>query len=116
VPDYCAAKAGLINMTVSLSKALARSGVTANTVSPGCTRTEMFEAALERMAAAHGWPDDYESREARFMELGTFPCATRRYGRPDDIGALVTFLASPLSAFITGSNYRVDGGQCQSVN
>jgi 3-oxoacyl-[acyl-carrier protein] reductase len=116
VPDYCAAKAAVINMTLSLSKTLARSGVTVNTVSPGCTRTETFERTLHKLATANGWPDDYESREARFMDLGLFPCAAERYGRPDDIGALVAYLASPLAAFVTGANYRIDGGQCQSVN
>lgn len=116
VPDYCAAKAGLINMTVSLSKVLARSGVTANTVSPGCTRTAMFEGTLEKMAAANGWDGGMDEWEARFMDLGMFPCVSERYGRPGDIGALVAFLASPLSAFINGANYRIDGGQVQSVN
>lgn len=115
-PDYSAAKAGVVNMSVSLSKALARSGVTVNTVSPGCTRTEMLEQALERYAGQHGWPADYEAREARFMELGLFPCASERYGRPEDVGALVAFLASPLAAFVNGANYRIDGGQVQSVN
>jgi len=116
VPDYCAAKAGLNNLTVSLSKELSRSGVTVNTVSPGCTRTDMFERNLERMAEANGWPDDYEAREARFMDLGVFACTSQRYGRPTDIGSLVAFLASPLSAFVNGANYRIDGGQVQSVN
>jgi len=101
---------------VSLSKALSRTGVTVNTVSPGCTHTEAFERTLEKMASANGWPDDYDSREARFMDLGIFPCASERYGRPEDIGTLVAFLASPLAAFANGSNYRIDGGQCQSVN
>jgi len=116
VPDYCAAKAGLNNLTVSLSKELSRSGVTVNTVSPGCTRTDMFERSLEHLAAANGWPDDYESREARFMDLGVFACTSERFGRPEDIGTLVAFLASPLSAFVNGANYRIDGGQVQSVN
>ena len=116
VPDYCAAKAGLINMTVSLSKTLARSGVTANTVSPGCTRTEAFERTLARMAQSNDWPDDVDTREQRFMDLGIFPCASKHYGRPNDVGALIAYLASPLSDFVNGANYRIDGGQCQSVN
>ncbi|HEX7853295.1 MAG TPA: SDR family NAD(P)-dependent oxidoreductase [Sphingobium sp.] len=113
---YCAAKAGVINMTVSLSLELARSGVTVNTVSPGCTRTEMFERTLTSMGEAQGWPEDMDVREQRFMDLGIFPCASERYGRPEDVGSLVAFLASPLGAFINGANYRIDGGQCQSVN
>jgi NAD(P)-dependent dehydrogenase (short-subunit alcohol dehydrogenase family) len=103
-------------MSVSLSKALARSGVTVNTVSPGCTRTDMFERTLRTMGDAQDWPDDLDAREAAFMDLGVFPCTTQRYGRPEDIGALVAFLASPLSAFVNGANYRIDGGQVQSVN
>lgn len=116
VPDYCAAKAGLNNMTVSLSRVLARSSVTVNTVSPGCTRTEMFERNLRRMGDELGWPEDMDAREMAYMDLGLFPCTTTRYGRPEDIGTIVAFLASPLSAFVNGANYRVDGGQVQSVN
>lgn len=115
-PDYSAAKAGVINMAVSLSRALARSGVTVNTVSPGCTRTEMFELTLAARAAANGWPDDVDAREAAFMDLGIFPCSSARYGRPRDVGSLVAFIASPLADFINGANYRIDGGQVQSVN
>jgi 3-oxoacyl-[acyl-carrier protein] reductase len=116
VPEYCAAKAGLNNMTVGLSKALAGSGVTVNTVSPGCTRTAMFERTLTTMGDAQGWPDDMDAREAEFMKLGIFPCTTQHYGRPEDIGSLVAWLASPHSAFVNGANYRIDGGQVQSVN
>ena len=116
VPDYCAAKAGVINMTVGLSRALARSGVTVNTVSPGCTRTAMFEKTLNAMGEANGWPEGIDAREAKFMDLNIFPCAAERYGRPEDIGTLVAFIASPLGAFIDGANYRIDGGQVQAVN
>jgi NAD(P)-dependent dehydrogenase (short-subunit alcohol dehydrogenase family) len=113
---YCAAKAAVNNLTVSLSLELARTGVTVNTVSPGCTRTDMFERTLTTMGDANGWPDDMDAREAKFMDLGIFPCASERYGRPEDVGSLVAFLASPLAAFVNGANYRIDGGQVQSVN
>jgi 3-oxoacyl-[acyl-carrier protein] reductase len=116
VPDYCAAKAAIINMTVGLAKELSRTGVTVNTISPGCTRTEAFEIWLSSLAESQGWPEDYETRETKFMDLGYFPVATKRLGRPDDIGTMVAFLASPAGDFVTGANYRVDGGQCQSVN
>lgn len=113
---YCAAKAAVNNLTVSLSMDLARSGVTVNTVSPGCTRTNMFEGALKTMGDARGWPEDLDEREKAFMELGLFACASARYGRPEEIGTLVAFLASPLAGFVNGANYRIDGGQVQSVN
>ena len=113
---YCAAKAGLINLTVGLSLELARSGVTVNTVSPGCTRTDMLERNLIAMGDAQGWPEDLDAREAAFMDLGIFPCASVRYGRPEEVGALIAYLASPLSAFVNGANYRIDGGQVQAVN
>lgn len=116
VPEYCAAKAAVINMTLSLSKALARTGVTANSVSPGVTRTDMFEKILGNLAEANGWPDDYETRESLYMDLGRMPCTSSRYGRPEDIGALIAYLGSPLADFVNGANYRIDGGQCQSIN
>lgn len=113
---YCAAKAAVNNLTVSLSMELARSGVTVNSVSPGCTRTSMFEGTLKRMAEANGWEGDLDEFEKKFMDIGLFACSSVRYGRPDEVGALVALLASPVSGFINGADYRIDGGQVQSVN
>lgn len=96
-------------MTVSLSLELARSGVTVNSVSPGTTWTAGFvQRTLSRLAEANGWLDDVDAREQAFMDLNIFPCASERYGRPEEIGALVAYLASPLSAFVNGANYRID--------
>ena len=58
-----------------------------------------------------GW-DDWEKR----LTSELVPISVSQIGRPEDFGNLVCFLASPLSRYITGANYRMDGGQCQSVN
>ena len=116
VPEYSAAKAGISNLTVGLSKALSRTGVTVNTVSPGCTRTEMLERTLRKVGDMKGWPEDMDEREKLFMQEGMFPCVSARFGRPEEVGSLIAFIASPISAFINGANYRIDGGRVQSVN
>ena len=116
VPEYSAAKAGLANLSVGLSKALARTGVTVNTVSPGCTRTEMLERTLRKVGDIKGWPDDMDERERLFMAEDMFPCVSSRFGRPEEVGSLIAFIASPLAGFVNGANYRIDGGQVQSVN
>lgn len=63
-----------------------------------------------------GWDtDNWDEIERRFTtEL--IPIAADHFGPPEDIGRLVALIASPLSGGMTGANYRVDGGQCRSVN
>jgi NAD(P)-dependent dehydrogenase (short-subunit alcohol dehydrogenase family) len=116
VPEYSAAKAGIANLTVGLSRALSRTGVTVNTVSPGCTRTEMLERTLTKVGDMKGWPDDMDERERLFMAEDLFPCSSARFGRPEEVAALIAFIASPLAGFVNGANYRIDGGQVQAVN
>ena len=54
------------------------------------------------------------SAKKHLMDLGLFACSSARYGRPEEIGTLVAFLASPSAGFVNGANYRIDGGQVQS--
>ena len=115
VPNYCAAKAALLNLTLSLSKALARTGVTVNTVSPGLIRTPMLEDWLAGIGKHMGWEGDFEALEARAVSE-MFPLSVSKVGTPEDVGNVVAFLSSPLSAFITGSNLHVDGGQTQELS
>ena len=112
VPSYFAAKAAILTMTVSLAKTLADTGVTVNTVSPGPVVTKVMRDYMLSLPANEGkrW-EDIEPTVARDWHV-----LVGRMGRPQDLGALITFLASPLADFITGANYRCDGGLCGFIN
>ncbi|MBB4615028.1 SDR family NAD(P)-dependent oxidoreductase [Novosphingobium taihuense] len=114
--DYCPAKAAMINMSSGLAKTLGSTGVTVNTVTPGTIMSPAVKENFTGWAKQLGWADSgWEDLERRFTtEL--MPQPIKRFGRPDDIARMVALIASPLSSYMTGSNYRVDGGFCLSVN
>lgn len=91
--NYVAAKAGVIGMTKTWSRELARKGFTANAVAPGFTLTPMVEA----MPA--------EARKAIDEKI-----PTGRMGKPADIANACLFLASDEAAYINGATLSVDGG------
>ena len=114
--EYQAVKAALVNMSSSLAKTLAHTGITVNTVSPGAILTPAVVKTFTEVARQMGWdPDNWDEIERRFTtEL--IPISSDHFGEPGDIGRMVALLASPLSSYMTGANYRIDGGQCRSVN
>ena len=67
------------------------------------------------MSQQQGWGTDWSEIERRFTSE-FIPLCTRKLGRPEDIGRMVALIASPLSGYMTGSNYRVDGGQVRSIS
>ncbi len=91
--NYAAAKAGVVALTQSLAKEVARLNITVNAVCPGFIETEALSAMgpQERLAAQ-----------------GKIPM--RRFGRPEEAAAAVRFLACPEASYITGSILKVDGG------
>lgn len=114
-PHYSVTKAANVNQAVSLSRALAGTGVTVNSVSPGLIRTPAVEPLIAGTAQRFGWGDDPAVIE-RNMAAHGLSSATHRLGRPVDVARAVAFLASPLSDFVNGADLRVDGGANPTVN
>ncbi|WP_297493630.1 SDR family NAD(P)-dependent oxidoreductase [Acidocella sp.] len=113
--DYSGAKAALNNFTVSLAGALKGVGVTVNTVSPGVIMVD----GLIRFGRKK-YNDEtmsFEEITRRLVEEKAFDLPPAgRLGLPEDLALVICTLASPRSGFVTGANYRVDGGQVRGVN
>jgi NAD(P)-dependent dehydrogenase (short-subunit alcohol dehydrogenase family) len=109
IPDYAGAKAALLNLTVGLSKTLANTGITVNSVTPGLILTPATEGWLRSLAQKFGWGDDWAEIERRAV-TEFVPNSCGRIGRPEDIAHAVMYLASPLAGFVTGTDMIVTGG------
>lgn len=104
---YAAAKAALSTYSKSLSKEVSPKGVRVVRVSPGWIETEAAVALAERIAQQAG--TDYEGGKQIIMaSLGDIPIG--RPSKPAEVANLIAFLASPLAATITGTEYVIDGG------
>ena len=109
--DYAAAKAAMLAMTSSLAKAVAKDGITANSVSPGTIHSAKLDSAFRQAAAGKGIPTNAPWEEIERVALPLFAeVPMGRVGTLVEIADTVLFLASPLSGYITGMNIRMDGG------
>ena len=110
---YGAAKAALNNLTLSLSKALAGTGVTSNGIMPGLIYTPLVEPWFKALAMNLGSDDPKVGQD--FALKNVLQQTVSRLGQPRDIAAAVCFIASPLSDFMTGTTFRIDGGATPTV-
>jgi 3-oxoacyl-[acyl-carrier protein] reductase len=112
-PTYGAAKAALNNLTLSLSKELAGTGVTANGIMPGLIYTPQMDQWFVETAHRQGTNDPEVGKQ--YVLKNIIHQTVNRLGQPMDIAAAVCFLASPLSDFMTGTTFRIDGGSTPTV-
>jgi len=97
---YSASKGALIQFTKALASEWATSGVQVNAIAPGAFETEAQKAVLES-------PDLLKRRIRRIP--------ARRIAAPEEIGPLACYLASPVSDFVTGSVFVIDGGEASKL-
>ena len=114
-PAYGAAKAALLNLTVSTSKWLRGSGVTINAISPGAILTKATKGYIERAAADRGWEGEFAELEARIVK-SQMRIPVGRTGRVREVAGLAAFLASDYAGFIHGADYRIDGGVIGTIS
>jgi NAD(P)-dependent dehydrogenase (short-subunit alcohol dehydrogenase family) len=100
---YCVSKAALDQLTRCASLELAAKGVRVNAVNPGVVVTEI-----------HKRGGMSEEAYAAFLEHSKTTHPLGRTGRPEEIAALVLFLASDEASWITGATYSIDGGRAQT--
>jgi 3-oxoacyl-[acyl-carrier protein] reductase len=89
---YAMSKSALLGLVQGLSRDLGPRGITINNVQPGPIDTDMNPATSDFATSLHG--------------LMALP----RHGRPEEIAAMVAYVASPEAGFVTGASLNIDGG------
>ncbi|SVB54222.1 uncharacterized protein METZ01_LOCUS207076 [marine metagenome] len=92
--NYSAAKAGIIGFSKAIALENANKGITANVIAPGYIATDMVKKI-----------------DPKILETIVSQIPTGRLGEPDEIGSLVSYLASDKASFITGATLSINGGQ-----
>lgn len=92
--NYAASKAGLVGLTKTIARELARSNINVNAVAPGLIHTPLIAAMSE------------DARAAAMQEI-----LLGRIGTPEDVAQVIAFLCSDMARHITGEVIKVDGGQ-----
>ena len=92
--NYSAAKAGIIGFSKAVALENANKGITVNVVAPGYIGTDMVKKI-----------------DPKILETIVSQIPTGRLGEPDEIGSLVSYLASDKASFITGATLSINGGQ-----
>jgi NAD(P)-dependent dehydrogenase (short-subunit alcohol dehydrogenase family) len=101
---YNASKAAVISMTKSLALAHAADGVRVNCVCPGFVETDMWDKVAKEQSALLGMtPEEFTRQRAASVPLG-------RMEKPEDVAAVIGFLASDRAGYMTGQALNVTGG------
>ncbi|GIV26666.1 MAG: short-chain dehydrogenase [Bacteroidia bacterium] len=98
-------RAAVANWAKTLANEVAQYGITVNNILPGATKTQRLEQIIQQKAQRTNLPISQIEQEMQ----NEIPM--KRFGLPEELAYLATFLASPYAAYITGVNIPVDGGR-----
>jgi len=113
--DYCVSKAAVLMLAKLLSMEFGKDGVRVNAVSPGPTRTALWESPggfTEYLAREYGMGRD-EAVDHFAKNVRKLPL--QRVGTPEEVARVIVFLSSDLASQVTGSDYSVDSGVKRAV-
>jgi NAD(P)-dependent dehydrogenase (short-subunit alcohol dehydrogenase family) len=101
---YAAAKHGVVGLTRNSGVEYGQYGVSVKAIAPGAIMTPMVEGSLKQLD-----PENWEEAGRQFVSVNPM----KRFGRPEEVGALVAFLLSGQAGFINATVVPIDGGQSE---
>ena len=111
---YNSAKSALLSFAKSVAMEHSGSGMLVNCVAPAFIETPMTDGMMEKRSEEENCSFD-EAVESFLKEERPYLVLGRR-GKPEEVAAVIAMLCSELASFVTGSNWRVDGGAVGSIN
>jgi len=106
---YTSMKSAVATFTKGIARAYGKHGVRANCVAPGAIETSALTEIRRQVSEAKGIPYG-EALERVMVDEWHLDVALQRPGRPEEVGALIAFLLSPVAGYMTGALLNIDGG------
>jgi NAD(P)-dependent dehydrogenase (short-subunit alcohol dehydrogenase family) len=110
---YGMTKTAQLAVSRGLAESVAGTGITVNSVLPGPTKSRGVNEFVETLAKSDG--KTFDEFEKEFFEKVRPTSLIKRFASPDEVAAMVAYIASPLASATTGAALRVDGGVLKSA-